>query len=107
MESHFINKIDKRVEDLARIFASKLPKETNFNNRKSNKYFHKEETERTTIKDNLLYNFQENPFDSISILVPNLDNINRRSHSKVFKVDKSIVKYFKFREDLQKITSLA
>jgi hypothetical protein len=67
MEYHFYNKTDKKVEELARIFASKLPKETNFNNRKTNKYFHKDETERTTIKDNLLYKNQENPFESISI----------------------------------------
>ena len=66
MEHHYYNKSDKKVEELARIFASKLPKETNFNNRKSNKYFQKDESERTTIKDNLLYNIQDNPFESIS-----------------------------------------
>ncbi len=67
MDHHFYNKSDRKVEDLARIFASKLPKETNFNNRKSNKYFHKDESQRTTIKDNLLYYHHDNPFESISI----------------------------------------
>ena len=67
MDNHFYNKTDRKVEDLARIFASKLPKETNFNNRKSNKYFHNKESERITIKDNLLYCVDDNPFQSISI----------------------------------------
>jgi hypothetical protein len=59
-----MNKLDindnkkKDIEELARIFASKAPKETTYNNIKTQKYFTKtiKEEERPTIKDNLIHN---------------------------------------------------
>jgi hypothetical protein len=48
------------IEEMAKLFASKIPKSTNFNNTKTRKYFStksKEEGENTsTMKDTLLYN---------------------------------------------------
>lgn len=67
------------VEEIAKILSSKVPKETNYNNIKSRKYFStktnpsKEDMNMNTIKDSLLYNISLN---SISI-----DNKNESTGS--------------------------
>ena len=49
----------KEIEEVAKFFASKVPKVTNFDNKKSRKYFSSEnsnrESQAITIKDNLIY----------------------------------------------------
>jgi ERCC4-type nuclease len=49
----------KEIEEVAKFFASKVPKITNFDNKKSRKYFSSESNNRDsqaiTIKDKLIY----------------------------------------------------
>jgi hypothetical protein len=48
----------KEIEEVAKFFASKVPKITNFDNKKSRKYFGAEtnrESQAITLKDNLIY----------------------------------------------------
>lgn len=49
----------KEIEEVAKFFASKVPKITNFDNKKSRKYFNSEKDNRDsqaiTIKDKLIY----------------------------------------------------
>jgi hypothetical protein len=58
----------KNVEEIAKILSSKVPKETNYNNTKTKKYFSSRSdinnSEMNTIKDTLLY---RNPQNSITI----------------------------------------
>ncbi len=63
----------KRVEELAKIFASNTPKETSFNNIKTRKYFNKKgDTEKTTIKDFLMYKDDSSKNQSEEIQSKNL-----------------------------------
>ena len=47
----------KEIEEVAKFFASKVPKITNFDNKKSRKYFSTDnnQSESLTLKDNLIY----------------------------------------------------
>jgi hypothetical protein len=90
------NNTNKNIEELARIFANKAPKETTYNNTKTNKYFStrtiNEPIQRETVKDDLLHGIQNiyintNPFEPRN----SISKSHHRSPSKVLIVDKSIV----------------
>jgi hypothetical protein len=98
------HKENNNLNDLALKFASKSPKETNFNNSKSGKYFASEnKSNLQTIKDSLLYS---NHSDSVSTtskqesfaitLKEEKDNTkHKRGTSRVLLVSKEIVILFK------------
>lgn len=64
------NDSKKDIEDLARMFASKLPKETTYNNTKSRKYFGSKQSDDNsgvmTIKDTLIHNTNNNSLSTNS-----------------------------------------
>ena len=103
------NKVERDAEQMAQVFASKLPKFTNFNNSKSNKYFSNKNPNATkfhnqssspynngfnsltesnelngmmTIKDTLIHNCKRN-----------LNAAHVRNPSNVLRVSKEILKF--------------
>jgi hypothetical protein len=100
-----INENNKKdINELASRFASNTPKDFTFNMSRTNKYFNKssmgENTERTTIKDDLIYNNNNNKVQPSLFEVYKPSSINastththRKTASKVLIVDKSIVLY--------------
>lgn len=110
------NKSDhKKIEDIAKGFASKAPKETNYNNIKSRKYFGSsssgtEESGTATLKDTLLYSIHSNSIsttnknDSIIVQMKGIIFINidlgvsysgshNRTPSNILRVSKNIVSF--------------
>jgi hypothetical protein len=99
-----INDIKKKdIQELARIFASKAPKETTYNNVKTRKYFNAptlKEDERPTVKDDLIYDnkIQTGIFEVYQGALGSSQEHNKNTHhrapSKVLIVDKRIVSWF-------------
>ena len=107
------DKSEQKVEELAKMFASKMPKATNFNNKKSNKYFSsKMDTNEgaLTIKDTLLYTSKNKDDDekdyfnnkinsNVQNIINNLTFLLspkhhlRQNSSNILKVSKEILKY--------------
>jgi hypothetical protein len=94
MNKSNINEKKKDIHDLASRFAGHSPRETTYNMSKTNKYFNKENTERTTIKDDLLYNNNKTQVGIFEVYNPGR---HRKTASKVLIVDKSIVYRINFR----------
>ncbi len=92
--------LKKEIEEKAKMFASKFPKMTNFNNTKSNKYFSSSSEDyfngTVTIKDTLVHNnnINTNTYNSLKNDVNYNKNhpSHKRAPSNILKVSKEIVK---------------